>query len=120
MARPAVRAIAQAEIFGFDQVFLRSDQIWHSSGISGSMPNSLLGPVPSEHASGQKTKRGSITKAGNGHVRRVLTERSGLVLPVAGPSQSGLVITFQRALSNVVWLIGEGEKTPSSLKSLPG
>jgi transposase len=35
---------------------------------------SYLGLVPSEHSSGQKIKRGSITKAGNGHVRRVLTE----------------------------------------------
>lgn len=35
---------------------------------------SYLGLVPSEHSSGQKTKRGSITKTGNGHVRRVLTE----------------------------------------------
>lgn len=33
-----------------------------------------LGLVPSEHSSGPKTKRGSITKTGNGHVRRVLTE----------------------------------------------
>ncbi len=33
-----------------------------------------LGLVPSEHSSGEKTKRGSITKAGNGHVRRVLVE----------------------------------------------
>jgi transposase len=35
---------------------------------------SYLGLVPSEHSSGAKIKRGSITKAGNGHVRRVLTE----------------------------------------------
>ena len=35
---------------------------------------SYLGLVPSEHSSGPKTKRGPITKAGNGHVRRVLTE----------------------------------------------
>jgi transposase len=35
---------------------------------------SYLGLVPSEHSSGTKTRRGSITKAGNGHVRRVLTE----------------------------------------------
>lgn len=33
-----------------------------------------LGLVPSEHSSGLKTKKGSITKTGNGHVRRVLTE----------------------------------------------
>lgn len=35
---------------------------------------SYLGLVPSEHSSGSKIKRGSITKAGNGHLRRVLCE----------------------------------------------
>lgn len=33
-----------------------------------------LGLVPSEHSSGSTTRRGSITKTGNGHVRRALTE----------------------------------------------
>jgi transposase len=33
-----------------------------------------LGLVPSEHSSGATTRRGSITKTGNGHVRRALTE----------------------------------------------
>jgi len=33
-----------------------------------------LGVVPSEHSSGKKEKRGSITKTGNGHVRRALVE----------------------------------------------
>ncbi len=33
-----------------------------------------LGLVPSEHSSGKSTRRGSITKTGNGHVRRVLIE----------------------------------------------
>ncbi len=33
-----------------------------------------LGLTPSEHSSGGRTKRGSITKAGNSHVRRVLVE----------------------------------------------
>ena len=33
-----------------------------------------LGLVPSEHSSGNSTKRGGITKTGNGHVRRVLVE----------------------------------------------
>lgn len=33
-----------------------------------------LGLVPSEHSSGSKTVRGSITKTGNGHVRRLLIE----------------------------------------------
>jgi transposase len=33
-----------------------------------------LGLVPSEHSSGEETRRGPITKAGNGHARRVLVE----------------------------------------------
>ena len=33
-----------------------------------------LGVVPSEHSSGGSTKRGGITKTGNGHVRRLLVE----------------------------------------------
>ncbi len=33
-----------------------------------------LGLVPSENSSGESTHRGSITKTGNGHVRRVLIE----------------------------------------------
>jgi transposase len=34
----------------------------------------FLGLVPSEHSSGQEKRRGRITRTGNGHVRRVLTE----------------------------------------------
>ncbi|MEJ2418987.1 MAG: transposase [Exilibacterium sp.] len=33
-----------------------------------------LGLVPSEYSSGKNTRRGGITKTGNGHVRRVLIE----------------------------------------------
>ena len=33
-----------------------------------------LGLTPSEHSSGSRVKRGSLTKTGNGHVRRVLIE----------------------------------------------
>jgi transposase len=35
---------------------------------------SYLGLVPSEHSSGDRVRRGSITKTGNGHARRLLTE----------------------------------------------
>jgi transposase len=35
---------------------------------------SHLGLVPSEHSSGERQKRGGITKTGNSHVRRVLVE----------------------------------------------
>lgn len=34
----------------------------------------FLGLIPSEHSSGEKKKRGAITKTGNSHVRRVLVE----------------------------------------------
>jgi transposase len=33
-----------------------------------------LGLVPSEHSSGEKRRQGRITKAGNGHARRLLIE----------------------------------------------
>ncbi len=33
-----------------------------------------LGLVPSEHSSGERVSRGSITKIGNTHARRLLTE----------------------------------------------
>jgi len=35
---------------------------------------SYLGLVPSEHSSGQRTRRGAITRAGNTHARRALIE----------------------------------------------
>lgn len=35
---------------------------------------SYLGLIPSEHSSGESTKRGGITKTGNGHARQMLTE----------------------------------------------
>jgi len=34
----------------------------------------FLGLIPSEHSSGERKKRGGITKTGNGHVRKVLVE----------------------------------------------
>jgi transposase len=37
---------------------------------------SFLGIVPSEESSGQKRRQGGITKAGNGHLRRLLVEAS--------------------------------------------
>ncbi len=36
----------------------------------------FLGLVPSEHSSGETKRRGRITRAGNGHVRRILVEAS--------------------------------------------
>lgn len=42
--------------------------------LSGATIGAYLGLVPSEHQSGQKHTRGPITKAGNGHARRLLVE----------------------------------------------
>ena len=33
-----------------------------------------VGQVPSEHSTGRSRRQGSLTKTGNGHVRRVLTQ----------------------------------------------
>ena len=38
--------------------------------------SAFVGVTPSEHSSGSKRRMGAITKAGNGHVRRVLVEAS--------------------------------------------
>jgi hypothetical protein len=35
---------------------------------------SYIGLVPSEYSSGNKRKQGGITKTGNGHIRKLLTE----------------------------------------------
>ena len=44
------------------------------SRLTGATIGSYLGLVPSEHQSGQKHTRGTITKAGNSHARRLLVE----------------------------------------------
>lgn len=38
--------------------------------------SSWLGLIPSEHSSGERVSRGSITKAGNFHLRKLLVEAS--------------------------------------------
>ena len=45
---------------------------WHR--FSGSSIGAFLGLVPTEDSSGESRSQGSITKAGNGHARRLLVE----------------------------------------------
>lgn len=45
---------------------------WHR--FTGNTIGSFVGLVPSEHSSGQSRARGSVTKTGNGHARRLLVE----------------------------------------------
>ena len=42
---------------------------------------SFVGLVPSEHSSGERQQRGSITKVGNAHVRRLLGDRDRATTP---------------------------------------
>ena len=48
----------------------------------------FVGLVPSESSSGQKTQRGSITKTGNRHVRRILVEAAWHYFKAAQMSQA--------------------------------
>jgi len=55
---------------------------------------SYLGLVPSEHSSGERTRRGGITKSGNSHARRLLVEaawnyRFGPRISVRAQARSG-------------------------------
>ena len=45
---------------------------WHR--LTGSSIGAYLGLVPTESSSGDSRSRGSITKTGNGHARRLLIE----------------------------------------------
>jgi len=58
-----VTAVPLATEFGTFSRFERAAQVMSYTGL-----------VSSEHSSGPKTQRGSITKTGNAHLRRVLVE----------------------------------------------
>jgi transposase len=60
-------------------------------------PESLgpfLGLTPSEHSSGERRRQGAITKAGNGHVRRLLIEAAWHQRP---PSRRSITLERRRA-----------------------
>lgn len=78
----------------------------------------FTGLVPSEHSSGSKDRRGSITKSGNRHVRRVLVEAAwscrhrpyvGRPLAARQQGQSPEVLAYclkaQHRLHQQFWLI---------------
>ena len=64
-----------------------------------------LGLVPSEHSSGSTTRRGGITKTGNGHVRRVLTEAAQTYSHPARESRSlvGRLDGLPQEVRNIAW-----------------
>lgn len=92
-----------------------------------------LGLVPSEHSSGDATRRGRITKAGNAHVRRVLIEAAwhyrhrpgvGVRLRQRRQGQPAAMIALadraQRRLHRR-WcrlVLGRGKPTPKAVTAL--
>lgn len=60
----------------------------------------FLGLVPSEYSSGQKTRKGSITKTGNSHVRKVLIEAAHAYRYPARKSR--LILKRQEKVSNQI------------------
>ena len=62
-----------------------------------------LGLVPSEYSSGASTRRGSITKTGNGHVRRVLVEAAW---------------TYRHAARKTAVLQRRAERTPEAIQEI--
>ncbi len=88
---------------------------------------SFLGLTPSEHSSGGVAKRGSITKAGNSRVRRLLIEASwhyrhrpsvGARLAKRREGQPPRVIAIadraQQRLNQRYWKLTEGSKKPAN------
>lgn len=62
-----------------------------------------LGLVPSEHSSGSTKSRGSITKTGNGHVRRVLVEAAW---------------TYRHPARKTAYLQRRAERTPERVQDI--
>jgi transposase len=64
-----------------------------------------LGLVPSEHSSGGAIRRGGITKSGNGHVRRALTEAAHTYCHPAREGRALLARTegLPQEVRNIAW-----------------
>lgn len=70
---------------------------------------SFLGLVPSEHSSGGSKRQGSITKTGNGHVRRVLIEAAWNYRFPARKSRT-IEMRAQKTSERVQAIAWEGQK----------
>jgi transposase len=60
----------------------------------------FLGLIPTEHSSGEKTRRGGITKTGNSHARRVLVEAAHTYCHPARVSR--LLLRRQEGLEQII------------------
>jgi transposase len=68
-ALQALRGVAAITAIGLVAEIGDLNRFEHPRKLMG-----YLGLVPSEHSSGERTSRGSITKTGNGHARKLLIE----------------------------------------------
>ncbi len=68
-ALQALRGVAEVTAIGLVAEIGDLNRFEHPRKLMG-----YLGLVPSEHSSGARVSRGSITKTGNAHARRLLTE----------------------------------------------
>ena len=68
-ALQALRGVAEITAIGLVAEIGDLSRFEHPRKLMG-----YLGLVPSEHSSGAHVSRGSITKTGNSHARRLLTE----------------------------------------------
>jgi transposase len=71
------------------------------------LPQSRCGlrPCPSEDSSGQRTRRGGITKAGNAHLRRVVVEAAWAYRhrPAVGPALRKRQATVSAEVNEIAW-----------------
>jgi transposase len=72
---------------------------------------SYLGLVPRENSSGKKRKQGMITKSGNGHLRKLLTEAAWHYTPQVKVSKR----LAQRRVGTDEYIIGYADKAINRL-----
>ena len=81
----------------------------------GNVYAAYLGLAPGEHSSSDSVNRLGITKAGNGHLRRLLIESStGICKGAVGHKSKAL---RQRQLGNTAEVIGYADKANSRMRS---
>jgi len=64
-----------------------------------------LGLVPSEHSSGEKTRRGGITKTGNSEARRMLVEAAWCYRYPARVAigKTAIIVKLPKAVRDIAW-----------------
>jgi transposase len=101
-APPGIRAVIEAlqSLRGVAQTTAATIVSELGSLVRFERPQQLMGYsglVPREHSSGNRVRRGGITKTGNGHLRRVLVEAAWAYQH--RPNVSGVILQRQKNLA---------------------